>query len=72
MLREIAQQLQNGPITKNGVLPVNTFFFGKLISVVAPLKKRVNLMYQRPNVHIHIFCKRWSSVLGCFFPVKYP
>ena len=27
-------------------------------------------MYQRPSVHIRIFCKRWSLILGCFFPVS--
>ena len=26
-------------------------------------------MYRGPNVHIHIFRKRWNLILGCFFPV---
>ena len=29
MLRQIEWGVQNGPITKNGVLPVATFFFRK-------------------------------------------
>ena len=27
-------------------------------------------MYQHPNDHIRIFRKRWSLILGCFFPVS--
>ena len=30
--------------------------------------ERVNLMYQRPKCHI--FHKRWSLILECFFPVS--
>ena len=26
-------------------------------------------MCRGPNVHIHIFRKRWNLILGCFFPV---
>ena len=32
MLRQKEWQLQNGPITKNGVLPVTTLFFWKISS----------------------------------------
>ena len=39
MLRQIEWQLQNGPITKSGVLPVTTLFFGKFVPVLEPLKK---------------------------------
>ena len=38
MLRQIVWQLQNGPITKSGVLPVTTLFFGKIVAVLEPLK----------------------------------
>ena len=38
MLRQIVWQLQNGPITKSGVLPVTTLFFGKIVAVLVPLK----------------------------------
>ena len=27
-------------------------------------------MQQRPIVHIQTFCKRWSFISGCFFPVN--
>ena len=37
MLRQIVWRLQNEPITKSGVLPVNTF--GKFVPVLEPLKK---------------------------------
>ena len=39
MLRQIEWRLQNGPITKSGVLPVTTLFFGKFVPVLEPLKK---------------------------------
>ena len=39
MLRQIEWRLQDGPITKSGVLPVATLFFLKIILVLEPLKK---------------------------------
>ena len=39
MLKQIEWRLQNGPITKSGVLPVTTLFFGKFVPVLEPLKK---------------------------------
>ena len=27
-------------------------------------------MYQDPSINIRIFRKRWSLILGCFFPVS--
>ena len=48
MLRETEWRFENRPITKSGVLPVTTLFFGKFVSVLE-LLKRVNLMYQRPK-----------------------
>ena len=65
MLRQIEWQLQNGPITKSGVWPVTTLFFGKFVPVLEPFKTTNDL-----NVHIHIFRKRWSLILRCFFPVS--
>ena len=32
MLRQLEWRLQNGPITKGGVLPVTTLFFWKICS----------------------------------------
>ena len=39
MLRQTEWRLQNGPVTKIGVLVVTTLFFGKFVSVLEPLKK---------------------------------
>ena len=39
MLRQIEWRVQNGPITKSGVLPVTTFVFGKFVQVLETLKK---------------------------------
>ena len=39
MLRQIEWRLQNGPTTNSGVFPVTTYFFGKICSVLEPLKK---------------------------------
>ena len=57
ILRQIEWEVQNGPITKNGVLPATTFFLKK---------KCIN----NPNAHIPTFCKRWSFILRCFFLVS--
>ena len=38
VLRQIELRVQNGPVTKNGILPLTTlFFFENLISVLEPL-----------------------------------
>ena len=58
MLRQIELQLQNGPITKSGVLLVTSYFIS------------LENLFQFSNVDIHIFHKRWSLILGCFFPVS--
>ena len=39
MLRQIEWWLQNGPIKRNGVLPVTTLFFANFVSVYEPLRK---------------------------------
>ena len=38
MLRQIEWRLQNGPTIKSAVLPVTTFFFGKFVPALEPLK----------------------------------
>ena len=58
MLRQIELRLQNGPITKSGVLLVTSYFIS------------LENLFQFSNVDIHIFRKRWSLILGCFFPVS--
>ena len=39
MLRQIEWKVQNGPITKNRVLPITTFFFEIFVSANEPLIK---------------------------------
>ena len=54
MLRQIEWRLQNGPIIKVEFCQQLLYFFGKFISVLAPLKKSY-LMYQRPKCPYSIF-----------------
>ena len=50
MLRQIEWGVKDGPIKKNGVLPVTTFFFENLILVEEPLT--ADLIHQ---LYFHIF-----------------
>ena len=70
MLKQIEWRLQNGPITKSGVLPVTTSFFWKIFSSCRTSWKELIWCSNHPNVHIHIFRKRWSLILRCYFPVS--
>ena len=70
MLRHLEWRLQNGPITKSGVLPVTTLFFWKICSSFRTSWKELIWCSNDPNVRICIFRKRWSLVLGWFFPVS--
>ena len=68
MLRQIEWWVQNGPITKNGVLPVTTFW--KFCFSLRTSYKEFIFCTNYPNVHIHTFRKRWSFIWLCFFPVS--
>ena len=68
MLRQLEWRLQNGPITKSGVLPATTLFFWKICSSFRTSKELI-WCTNDPNVYIRIFRKRWSLILGWFFPV---
>ena len=72
MLRQIEWWLQNGPITKSGVLPVTTLLFWKIFSSFTTSEKELIWCVSDPNVHIRICRKHWSLILGCFFPVSIP
>ena len=48
----------------------NHFIFLENLFQLENLLKRVNLMYQRPKCPYSYFHKRWSLILGCFFPVS--
>ena len=70
MLRQIERWVQNGPITKNGVLPGTTLFCWKLCFRLRT-SRRVDLMCQLAKCYIRTFCKRWSFIWRCFFPVSF-
>ena len=70
MLRQIEWGVQNGPITKNGVLPVTSLFFGKFCFSLGTWYKELIWCTNHLNVHIHSFRNRWSFIWGCFFPVS--
>ena len=67
MLRQINWWLQNGPITKNGVLTVATLFFLKFCFSLRTSYKELICCANNPNVHVCTFCKRWSFIWQCFF-----
>ena len=64
MLRQIEWRLQNGPITKSGVLSVTALVFWKICS------SSRTLMYQQPKFPYSYFSQARSLTLGCFFPVS--
>ena len=70
MLRETEWWLQNRPNTKNGVLPVTTLFFRKFCFSLRTSYKELICCTDNPNAHNCIFCKRWSFIWRCFFPVS--
>ena len=69
MLRQIEWRVQNGPITKNGVLPVFALFFWKFNFSIRTFYKELIQSTTYQNVHIHVFLKRLSFIFGCIFPV---
>ena len=73
MLRQIAWGVQNGPITKNGVLPVTKYFpFSKILFQFRNLIYRVDLMYQPPKCPYSYFSKVLEFYFRVFFPCEYP
>ena len=70
MLRQTEWWVQNGPITKKGVLPVTTSYFWKSCFNLRTSYKELIWCSNYPNVHIRNFCKRWSFIWWCFFPVS--
>ena len=69
MLRQIKWWLQNGSITKNGVLPVSNLFFWKFCFSLRTSKKELICFINNSNAHICTFCKRWSFTWRWFSPV---
>ena len=70
MLRKIEWWVQNGPIVKNGVLPVPNLLFWKFCLILRISYKELLWCPSNPNVHIPTFCKRWSFIWRCFFHVS--
>ena len=70
MLRQIECWVQNGPIKKNGVLPVTTLFFWKFCFSLRTSSKRLISFANNANAHIRTFCKNWSFIWWCFFLVS--
>ena len=62
--------LQNGPIVKNGVLPVTTLVFRKKNLSLRISYKELIWCTNHPNVHIHTFRKGLSFIWGSLFPVS--
>ena len=61
--------VQNRPTTKNGVLPVTTLFFWKFCFSLRTFYKELIWCTNNPNAQIRTFCKCWSFIWRCFFPV---
>ena len=70
ILRQTEWWLQNGPITKNGVLPVTTLFSWKFCVSLRTSYKELICRNNNPNAHICTFYKRWSFMWRSFFPVS--
>ena len=61
MLRQIEWWVQNGPITKKGVLPVTTLLFSKFcFNLKTSHYKELIWCTNDPKVYVHTFYKRWS------------
>ena len=70
MLKQIKWWLQNGTITKNRDLPVTTLFFWKFCFTLRTCYTEFIFCTNNPNAHICTFCKCWSFIWRCFFPVS--
>ena len=66
MLRKIKWWVKNGPITKNGVLPLPTSFFWKSCFSLRTSYKELIWWTYYPNVHIHTFVSAGVFFGGAF------
>ena len=68
MLRKIEWGVQNGPITKNEVLPVTKYFpSSKILLQVRNLRYRLDLMYQPFKCPYSYFSKALEFDFRVFF-----
>ena len=65
MLKQIEWEVQNGPITENGVLAVTTLFFWKICWFF------VDLMYHLPKYPYSYFLQMLKFYLKVFFPFEW-
>ena len=70
MLRQIAWWVQNGPIKKNGVLPVTTLFLWHFFFCLKISHVELILCTSNTNAYICTFCKCESFIWQCFLPVS--
>ena len=68
MLRQIECRLQNGTIIRSAVLPITALFFWKICFSFSTSYNELIWCTNDPDVHIRIFRRCWSFILGCFFP----
>ena len=71
MFRQLEWWVQNGPIPKNGVLPVTTFFFDNFVSVYKPLIKSWFDVLTN-EMPIFILYVRDGVLFESAFPCEYP
>ena len=69
MLRPTVWWIQNGSITRNGVLPVTILFFWIFCFSLRTSYKELISFTNDPNGHVRTFCKCYSFIWRCFFPV---
>ena len=70
MLRQTKWWGQNGPIKKNGVLPVTNSVIWKFSFSLGTSYKEPIWCTNNPNAHIRTFCEQWSFIWRCFSPVS--
>ena len=70
VLRPIKWWLQNGPITKKGVLPLITLLFLKFSFSLNTSYTALIFFTNNPSVYICTFWKRWNFIWRHFFPVS--
>ena len=69
-IRQKERWVQNRSITNKDILSVTNLCFWKFCYSIRTSYKELIWCTSYINIHIHTFCKRWSLIWGCFFPVS--
>ena len=69
-VKQILWGVQNGPFTKNGVLPVTSSFFWRFCFNLRTSYKELIWCTNDPNAYTRTFCKHWNLIWWCFIPVS--